>query len=543
MPLTRSARLLFIFTISLYVVLSLWKIHVSPFPTSGDACWYDMVARNLAQGRGLIEDCVWYFSIPFTSVSHPIGNLFNPLVPIILAGFYKAFGVSDFVGCLPVFIMDGILCAALFLFCWNRFQSLTIATFSSLIFTVHKFLFTLRGSGGIPESFLMFFLTLCCFALIWAWEGRRWHYLTAAALGGLAYLSRNEGGHALAVTALLFAYKEIWLPWRSGTKMCRSTFLIGLGIPLLFGLVVSPWEIRNHWLYGSYANAAKYNFFLSREYQDIWSYSQTFSLGQFIELGWLKIFSIFFTSYYYKLESFIEATSWPILLFLPIAWLRLRHVSWPVPILFYFLYSYIVMGVLNHVSQNSGWNGIFAFLPFWIPMALFGVRVYLDQLIPHSKWAARWCLIICGWIFLFHLADSVRTLHRLNKAGGDANMLMINAVEDWFVKTKTQPPTVAMTHFAYVYTYHTGIPSVKIPTNDPLEKIWEVADKYNCTHLILMGDNESVLSTIYHEGRGSPRLSLLATIPYRVTVGNGGDKIQIFRILPKSEALSHEQKS
>lgn len=536
--MSKSARISLFFVLTAYVVISLWRIHVTPFLIHGDACWYDMVARNLAQGRGLVEDCVWYFSIPFTTVSHPIGNLFNPLVPIILSLFYKGFGISEFVGTMPVFLMDGILCLAIFVFCWYRFRSLTIAIFSSLIFTSHQFLLALRGGGGFPESYLMFFVALCCFALIRAWDGHRLYYLAAALLGALAYLSRNEGGHSFVVICALFAWKELWLPWKSKAPLPRSTYLIGLGIPILFFAVVMPWEIRNHHLFGDYANAAKYNFFITRDYQDIWSYSQTFSVSQFLAMGWKKLATIFLTSYYYKLETFFEITSWPLLMFLPMAWFSLRGQRWPIPVLIYFFYSYIAMGALNHVSQNSGWNGVFVFLPFWIPMAVSGLQYYLHSLMTNRRHATFCTIAFCSFIFLFHLGDSVRRVHRYQKSGGDANKMMVQAVQNWFQETKTPPPTTAMTHFSYVYTYFSGIPSVKIPTNDPLEKVWEVADKYQCSHLLLMGNNEAVFRNIYQGTQQDSRLRLLGTIPYRVTVGDGGDKILIFQILPKKEGAS-----
>jgi hypothetical protein len=67
---TLSFALLYTF----YFSLAFFRMNVSAFPMHADGCWYFSIARNIALGRGLVEDSVWHFAIPFTGVTHPIGN-------------------------------------------------------------------------------------------------------------------------------------------------------------------------------------------------------------------------------------------------------------------------------------------------------------------------------------------------------------------------------------------------------------------------------------------------------------------------------------
>ena len=106
MNLSRREAWIFFGLGSVFAGLSLWRMQVSPFPAHGDGCWYDMVARNFAAGRGLVEDCVPHFGILRDTVSGPIGNYWNPLAAIMTGLFYKAFGVSDWIGRLPALLMD-----------------------------------------------------------------------------------------------------------------------------------------------------------------------------------------------------------------------------------------------------------------------------------------------------------------------------------------------------------------------------------------------------------------------------------------------------
>jgi hypothetical protein len=128
------------------------------------------------------------------------------------------------------------------------------------------------------------------------------------------------------------------------------------------------------------------------------------------------------------------------------------------------------------------------------------------------------------------VADNVKFIHRLNKSGGEPIRMTMNVVGDWFKAHPAIVSPVVLNHFALELTYYTGLPSVKIPTNDPLDKVLEIADHYRCTHLVLIGDQEAVFRPLYN-GQTSPRFRRLDQLRYTVPLENGGEYIQVYEIL------------
>lgn len=515
--------------LSFYLLVSWWGIQVSPFPGHGDGSWYDGVARNFAAGRGLTEDCLWHFAIPRDTVSGPIGNYWNPLVPLILGTFYKVFGVSNFIGVLPALLMDAAVALFIFFFAYRRFGSKEIAAFSFLLYSVHTYVWTARAGGGTPETFLAFFVALTTFSLIAAWEGKRRGYILAGLFGALAYLSRNEGGMSLLAILFLFFFREIYQGrWLNRTRP-RAFGILGAALAT-FALVVAPWEIRNRMLFGEAANAAKTTYFFVEVWDDVWSYSRELSFQHYLALGWKKILTIKLSSYVYKIEMFTHTTSWPILMFIPSGLLAASTLTWIFPVMAYFLISFLVMGFLNSVGQQGGWNGIAVFLPIWIPLAVAGSYSFFEKA-TKSPIKSRWCAFgACFVMVLYHLAINVRVAHHYKEAG-NLNQAPMLLVQNWLRNNlpKDEKPIV-MTSFPHQMAYFTGIPSVIIPTNDPPEIIQQVAHKFGAKYLVLMGDQTRALSALYKKKATLPAFTLLADIPFPAGKGAIGDPISIYRI-------------
>ncbi len=529
MTLSRKERWVLAGLSLIYMGVSLWRASVSPFPAHGDGCWYDMVARNLASGRGFTENCVWHFALLRDTVTGPIGNYWNPLVPIIVAGFYKLFGVYSLTPILPVLLMDWIVALVMFRFALQRFHSLPIATFSFLVFTLHPVLLSARAGGGAPESFLLFFVTLFSLSLIHASEtGRARWYFACGLLGGFAYLARNEGGMSLLALGTVFLWREVWHKRFALTNRSHAWGVLIAAVAAFF-LVTLPWEIRNHAVWGDSANAAKYRFFFCRDYWDVWSYEQVSTLQNYWNMGLGWILKTKLTSYLYKLDWWAEATSWPLLLFLVPGWIAAKDQNWKTPVAIYFWITFAVMGFLNSVSQQAGWNGVSVYLPFLILLSVRGIFFVAEQLlITHKKVLVTGSAIALGLV-LYQASDNVRFFHRLNKIGGDPKQVTIQSVGDWFARHPSAKPPVVMIHFALEFTYYTGIPSVRIPTHDSLDSVVALAQKYQATHLVLVGAQSPTMAGLY-SGQRDPRFRLIEAVPYDIRMENGGSEIQFYEI-------------
>ena len=62
---------------------------------------YAEIARNIVHGKGIVRNFAYPVDINFFN-KLPIPDFFHPPgYPIIIAGFFKLFGISDFVALLP----------------------------------------------------------------------------------------------------------------------------------------------------------------------------------------------------------------------------------------------------------------------------------------------------------------------------------------------------------------------------------------------------------------------------------------------------------
>ncbi|MCX6022404.1 MAG: hypothetical protein NTZ05_11880, partial [Chloroflexi bacterium] len=54
------------------------------FPALDDPAFYLTVARNLAAGRGLTVDAIWWHHVPFAQITHPSNDYWQPLTSLVL---------------------------------------------------------------------------------------------------------------------------------------------------------------------------------------------------------------------------------------------------------------------------------------------------------------------------------------------------------------------------------------------------------------------------------------------------------------------------
>ncbi len=77
---------------------------------------YVSVARNIANGKGIVKNFVFPVEINFFK-KLPVPEFFHPPgYPLILAGFFKLFGISDFTALLPSYLSYFILIVVFFFF-------------------------------------------------------------------------------------------------------------------------------------------------------------------------------------------------------------------------------------------------------------------------------------------------------------------------------------------------------------------------------------------------------------------------------------------
>ena len=108
-----SAALVF----AVALAVRLWAAAQVPFPIPEDTTYYWGVARNIAEGRGIVSDAIWSYATPARDASGAFGFFFPrpafeiwlPLPSILGLGAMLATGSTDYGVTLPVAALLGAL--------------------------------------------------------------------------------------------------------------------------------------------------------------------------------------------------------------------------------------------------------------------------------------------------------------------------------------------------------------------------------------------------------------------------------------------------
>jgi 4-amino-4-deoxy-L-arabinose transferase-like glycosyltransferase len=201
--------------------------------TGSDDREYVSVARNIAAGRGIVKNFIYPVDFNFFD-RLPVPEFFRPPgYPLIIAGFFKCFGISDFSALLPSYVSYFLLILLFFLFAkrYLELKSATVAT-AILIFNreiLDMSLIALSEAVYTPIFFLFFFLFVKAKTL-------RGIFAAGIVLGMSQLVRMNIYPFLIPLLVYLYFYPD--LPrWRK-----IGFFLIGILIPIVPDMIRSLLE-------------------------------------------------------------------------------------------------------------------------------------------------------------------------------------------------------------------------------------------------------------------------------------------------------------
>lgn len=514
---------------ALIIISFIYAVRISftpRFASHQDNFWYMQIARNFALGNGLIDETVWFFAPRFDKIPHVMGDMLNPLGIIISGYVYRIFGFTDIVNKLQMSFMVILISVLVFIWCVKVYNDVWVSFFSSIIFAIHSFVIGNAVGGNIPETYHMFFNALFFYLSALAITKNNFYFLLAGIFGGLAYLVRNESIFCILVLIGIFFYKKYSLK----EKVAWKYLFLSVGA---FLVIILPWEIRNRILFGKETGWSKYHFFLSKEYYDMFAYSETPGLfdniKNYLSLGPKMIVIRKMQSYFYNLNWGAALFGWIILIFVPVGLIKSLKMKEYAPVFFYMIITYLMMCFLNSVAQSGVWYGSYTTLAFIIPIAVFGIFEFGKLISKSEKNAFVIGLLMSIFVITYFLADNFKVYYKLKKNNFENltekySML----VKDWFEKNNIKEPVV-MTHFPMVINFFSGIKTVQIPSND-LDTVEKVAKKYGCNYLILYGDKPPVIAQIYSGEYKSSKYKLFYETKLQTGLPEDGGKIKIYKI-------------
>lgn len=194
---------------------------------------YASMARNIVNGKGIARNFIYPVDINFFEKLPVPEFIHSPGYPLILAGFFKLFGISDFVALLPSYLSYFILLILLFYFA-NRYLDIKTAVMATVILIFNREILEMSLvalSEGVYT--LLFFLFFSIFVKA---NSLKAIFISGIFLG-ISHLIR-ENLYPFLVPLFVYLYFYPDLPhWK---KMI--SFILGILVPILPNMVRSFWE-------------------------------------------------------------------------------------------------------------------------------------------------------------------------------------------------------------------------------------------------------------------------------------------------------------
>ena len=194
---------------------------------------YISIARNIVNGKGIVRNFIYpidihfFEKLPIPEFHHPPGY------PLIVAGFFKLFGVTDFAALLPSYLSYFILIILLFFFA-KKYLGIKTAVLAAVLLIFNKEILEVSlvalSEAVYSLSFFLFFI------LFVKAKSLRDIFVTGLVLGMSHLIRKTIYPFLLPLFIWLYFYPA--LPrWR---KMVL--FAIGLLIPLVPNMIRSFWD-------------------------------------------------------------------------------------------------------------------------------------------------------------------------------------------------------------------------------------------------------------------------------------------------------------
>ena len=361
---------------------------------------YASIARNIVNGKGIVRnlaypvDINFFDKLPIPEFMHPPGY------PLILAGFFKLFGISDFAALLPSHLSYFILVLLIFFFT-KRFLEIKTATTAAVILIFNKEILDASIVALSEAAYtLLFFLFLILFVKAKSLKA----LFVSAILFGLSHLIR-ENLYPLLIPLFVYLYFYPDLPrWK---KMIF--FVAGILIPIIPNMVRNYLEAGSPFFsYGKFAlmaftqkypwlniyrdiqNPSLFEFLIGEPSQFILKYLDNLvsAIGQILTVSNPYLLAFFMVEmFYWKIDP---------------EWKRIK-------ILFLFLLiSQMLFIPLFTFTQRF-------FLPFLPMMIVFAAQGFLrssENLLSAVKrdWKKRALSIVIFLFVIFFVTPSIYTI-------------------------------------------------------------------------------------------------------------------------------------
>ena len=218
--------------------------------TGTDDREYAAIARNICEGKGIVRNLIYPVDIKFFS-KPPIPEFHHPPgYPLIIAGFFKVLGLSDFAALLPSCLSYFLLVLFTFFFVQQRADMKT-AVLAAILIIFNK---EILDVSLVPLTEMIYTLVFFLFFIVLVKAKTLRAVFLAGLLLGVSQLIRKSLYPFLAPLFIYFFFYHPEFRWK---KM--GLFTLGLLLPILPTLIRSylvtgsPFFSYNHLVLMSYS--------------------------------------------------------------------------------------------------------------------------------------------------------------------------------------------------------------------------------------------------------------------------------------------------
>ena len=438
-----------------------------PFPGLDDPAFHLIVARNLAEGRGLTIDAIWSYLVPFPTITHPSNEFWMPLPSLVMAPFFVMFGPQLWVA-QTVGAMVGALLAPI---AWTAtrmaFAPLGSWHLLGLLSGVLVAVNPLLAYQAVSTDSSVYFAVFGAGALLLGVAGRGKHALAAGVLSGLAYLARSEG---VLIAISLAAYLGL------GRRSKRDTLLLVAGA----ALIAVPWLARNWLVFGSPVPVPAATLALLPDY------SAVFHFGSALPVDPGAQFALRTDALVNNLGVLLVQALFPIAPLAVAGYVSARRSPLVLTGCGGFVALFLGTALLFPVPTVHGtfYHSVGVFLPLLTVLSAQGLqrlgRNVGERLFGDPAFTG---LLLSGAAVVLALVQLNLAMTAAGEVHGHWGEQFNNAAS-WLKEHSTGP---VMTNEPHTLLYASDIPTLMIPWSDPPDTAREVARRYGARYLAGFG--------------------------------------------------------
>ena len=337
------------------------------FPRPEDSAYYVGVARNIAEGRGLVSDALWSYGTPPLVFPRPAFEVWLPLPSLLAAIPTALFGGPAPIPLLNALrsaqLVTGLLGAVLAVLAWRlaadvaeerrlptgRARVLAIGAGLTTAAYLPLILHSVQPDSTTPFGVLLLGACLLATRVLRDPRGARPTDVRLVGIGllvGLAALTRNE--------AVWLALVWAWLAWRaSGLTRGERLRLIGV-VAVVAIAVFAPWAVRDWLVFGSPLPGQAATNALSVTGYDIFAWQDPPTLARYLAVGPATLASMRIDGITHNIVSVL------LILGLPVSAIGLLALPWQArdralrPLLLVAVITFLVTSLLFPVATTWG---------------------------------------------------------------------------------------------------------------------------------------------------------------------------------------------